>query len=302
MKIDWPDERCIICLGTPRCGDLLSQRDDAHVIPRSIGGKLSSPFLCKRCNSDMGGKLEGQLPKEVVILDLVDRLQDQLPPKLSRGIVRNAGYFVDIEEFGLIDGRFSTDGVLTPKESENIRSERNALRQIEKVLRQSGADEMTVRKKVAEFVKADFGASVEVLRSLTFVKGVSPSDGDWKRSYDEPIVSWAVPLGIAYLYLALCIGGHIYGKALESTRVTLRRAMAGEIATTDEWPFEPMRAQCPPEAKHALWVTQETDGVLVKIALFRECVWPVRFSGVSLRGPAPSYLVDLMTGEESCAP
>ena len=68
----------------------MSQRTDAHVIPESVGGKLSAIFLCKRCNSDMG-KLEGQLPRDVVILGLVDRLDDVLPTDLVNSIRRHGG-------------------------------------------------------------------------------------------------------------------------------------------------------------------------------------------------------------------
>ena len=34
---------------------------DAHVIPESVGGRLSASFLCKRCNDEMG-RVESLLP------------------------------------------------------------------------------------------------------------------------------------------------------------------------------------------------------------------------------------------------
>lgn len=297
MKIDWPDERCIICLGTPQEGKPMTERTEAHVIPESLGGKLWAPFLCKQCNSDTG-KLEGVLPKDVMILDLVDRLYGVLPSELANSIYQHAGYFADSEEFGRIYARLDRELVLTPKESETIRGERNTLRQMEAALRLNYADDEVVKEKLTEFAEAQDGERVEVIPSLTVVKGIPLDELDWNRTYGEPIVSRAVPLGIAYLYLALCIGGHVYGQTLEPTREELRRAMAGDKTLEKEWPFEPMRSEKPPESRHGLAVVQEEDAVLVKIFFFRELVWPVRFPEVKLRGVEPLYLIDLVTGEE----
>lgn len=80
-QIDWPDERCIICLRTPTGDDSTSVRTDAHVIPESVGGKLLAPFLCQRCNSGMG-TIEGDLPRDVIVLGLVDELEGVLPEDL----------------------------------------------------------------------------------------------------------------------------------------------------------------------------------------------------------------------------
>lgn len=297
MKVDWPDDRCIICFGRPQQGKPMTERTEAHVIPESLGGKLWAPFLCKQCNSDMG-RLEGVLPKDVMILDLVDRLHGVLPSDLANSVYRHAGYFADSEEFGRIYGGLDEKLTLTPQESETIRGERNTLRQIEAALRWDGADDATIKEKLSGFAKAVDGERVDVVPGLAVVKGVPLDALEWKRTYDVPIVSRAVPLGIGYLYLALCIGGHVYGTVLEPTREQLRRAMAGDETLGKEWPFKPMRSKKPPEPRHALAATQEEEGVLVRIFFFRELVWPVRFPDVVLRGVEPFYLIDLVNGDE----
>jgi hypothetical protein len=297
MRIPWLEERCIVCLGTPRQGDPMSKRTDAHVIPKSLGGKLHAPFLCRRCNSKLG-KPEGGLPKDVMILGLVDRLDHVLPGALVSSIRKYAGYFADAAEFGRIYAS-TRRGVLTPRESETIRSERNTLRQIEAELRRHGADEERVMAMLREFVEAEDGTRIEVVPDLVVVKGIPLSELEWRRTYDEPIVSRAVPLGIAYLYLAVCIGDEVYDRPLDPTREALGQAMVDDRTLAESWPFKPMRTAKPPEPKHALAVTQEQDGALVKIWFFRELVWPVPFQGVRLRAPAPFYLLDLTTGDES---
>jgi HNH endonuclease len=268
----------------------------AHVIPESLGGKLHALFLCKQCNSDMG-RVEGLLPKDPTVLDLVDRLYDVLPRDLANSIYRHAGYFADSEEFGRVDARLDEDLAVTPRESESLLGERNTSRLIEATLRRDGADDAAVKAKLADFAAAPDGARLQVGSDLTVVKGVPMDTFDWKRTYHEDIVPRVVPLGIAYLYLALCIGGHIYGSALNATRTELRRGMAGDETLEKELTFEPKRGE-PAEARHALAVTQVASGAEVRIFLFRELDWTVPFPGVALRGFEPFYVIDLVTGEE----
>jgi hypothetical protein len=299
VKIDWPDDRCIICLGRPS-DDPMSARDEAHVIPQSLDGKLRSPFLCRRCNNDLGSKVEGQLPRDIFVLELVDRLENTLPSRLVNKIRRHAGFFVDTE-IGRIGARRDEDGVLRVVESGSVVTDRNALRLVEAELRRLGVDETARDAKLAAFAAAARGSRFEISPALTLVKGEPTSALDWRRTYDEPMASRAAPLVIAYLYLALCIGGHVYADALQPTRDALLAAIAGDDTLETTWPFPPMRTKAPPEPKHALAVEQEHDGVLVKVWLFKELHWRVPFPNVRLRGVAPFYLLDLTTGEESCA-
>ncbi|MFL5963273.1 MAG: HNH endonuclease [Gaiellaceae bacterium] len=76
MRVPWIDERCILCLGTPHSGIELTQRSDAHVIPRAIGGKLSALFLCRGCNARMG-RFEAILAQDISVRLLLDKLEDQ---------------------------------------------------------------------------------------------------------------------------------------------------------------------------------------------------------------------------------
>ena len=157
-----------------------------------------------------------------------------------------------------------------------------------------------MQQKLGEFAMASSGTKVEVAPGVNVVKGVPPADARWKRTYDEPMVSRAVPHTIAYLYLALCIGDCIYSDVLEPTRRTLRHAMAGDETADETWSFAPMRSTTPPEPKHGLGIVRAEDGgLLVHVGLFRDYVWRVPFAGVSLPGAAPFYLLDLATGQES---
>jgi hypothetical protein len=82
MKIPWTTERCIVCMRTPRADDERSQMTDAHVIPESVGGRLSADFLCKPCNDEMG-RAEAFLPRDITVRLQVDAIRGQLPPTSS---------------------------------------------------------------------------------------------------------------------------------------------------------------------------------------------------------------------------
>src|SRR4051812_42390637 len=99
MQIPWKDRRCIVCLRESESDDPLSELTDAHVIPQSVGGELSARFLCKRCNSELG-RVEAQLPRDIVVIELVRSLQDELPEELVRRVLQHASWFSDSKEYG----------------------------------------------------------------------------------------------------------------------------------------------------------------------------------------------------------
>ena len=128
MKIPWADERCILCLGTPREEEPMTVRSDAHVIPRSIGGKLSALVLCKRCNGRMG-RFEAILAQDVSVRLLLDKVEDRIPERVIKSIRNRQSYFTDHPELGRIEATMGKDGELRPKESASLKDDKNTLKQ-----------------------------------------------------------------------------------------------------------------------------------------------------------------------------
>lgn len=295
----WPVDRCIICLRAPREDDSLSQLTDAHVIPEALGGELSARFLCKRCNSEMG-RVEGQLPRDVAIIELVRRLQAELPEELVRGVLPHAGWFADSEEYGRLEGSDSREGEFALRESATIRSDENIRRQIRAELERRGVQAEQIEAKVAEFEHADDGASLEIAPGFTVTKHIDLGGVSFERTYAEPLAPRAIMLGIAYTFLALVLEEGVYGAELEPARAVLRQVVDRDTTAADSWPIDCLRTSSPAETKHALAVLRENGGVKVRIWFFRELVWDVRFQNVEV--PAePFYLLDLVTKEESVA-
>lgn len=299
MQIRWETERCIICLREPADDDPLSQLTDAHVIPESVGGELSARFLCDRCNSEMG-RVEGQLPRDIALIEVVRELENRLPAELARGILQHAGWFADTKDYGRLEGRESRGADFALRESESIRTDENVRREIRAELRRRGVLEEAVDGKVAEFEQAADSADLEIAPGFTIRKHIDLSGVSFERTYDEPLAPQAIMLGIGYTFLALALEERIYGDELEPAREVLRRVVTRDTAAADAWPIEFLRPSSPAETKHALAVKREADGVLVRIWLFRELVWDVHVAGVRVAAE-PFYLLDLLTKQESVA-
>lgn len=299
MRIPWTIQRCIICLCEPQEDDPLSSLTDAHVIPESVGGELSARFLCKGCNSEMG-RVEAQLPRDVQVIELVRRLRNDLPEELARGALQHAGWFAGTDEYGQLEGRERRAGGFSLRESEKIRTDKNVLAQIRAELQRRDVPAEEIDRKLGEFGHAADGTSLEVMPGFTIRKHIDLSEVSFERTYDERLAPRAIALGIAYTFLALTLEERIYGEALEPVRDALRGVIVRDMTEADAWPIECLRTSSPAETKHALAVIQEPGGVLVRIWLFRELVWDVRFAGVETI-TSPFYLLDLVTKEESIA-
>ena len=130
MQINWPNDRCIVCLGTPRAGDEMSRRSLAHVIPQSVGGVLAVPFLCKRCNNQMGIAEALLAVDPQVRVDVKNqRLQTRLPKKLVDAMLAGEEHFVDHLEYGRVTAVIDKDGFLQPRHSAQIKDDANTLAQ-----------------------------------------------------------------------------------------------------------------------------------------------------------------------------
>ena len=81
MRIEWKHSRCITCL---RSKELTLE----HVIPDSLGGILTSRFLCRDCNSRFGSTFEAAARLAPELRKAVSGLGSdltQLAEKLERG-------------------------------------------------------------------------------------------------------------------------------------------------------------------------------------------------------------------------
>lgn len=297
MKIPWLDPRCVVCLSTPQDEKPMTQRTHGHVIPESIGGKLSALNLCKQCNSDMG-TAEALLAQDVSVRLLVDQLEDRLPADVVTSVRYRQSYFTEHEVYGRVEAGMDKQAELRPKESATIKGDENTLKQALAELDRLGASE---ERKVAlceEFEQASPGNWIGVRPGYRIERLTDWSDVKFKPSLTDPIVPLHVPVGIAYLYLALCLNEGVYDEALAPVRSALQAAMKGGTAAADAYCAANRHGTRIVEPKHLLRAKAEGQDVQVNVQVFRDLVWPVRFPGVRLRGEQTLYLLDIEHGTE----
>jgi hypothetical protein len=288
VKIPWPTERCIVCLQTPQAGDERSRMTDAHVIPESVGGRLSASFLCKACNDEMG-RVESYLPRDITVRLQVDAIREQLPRELANSILCGQDYYADTEQWGRLTGVMDKDGELQLKPSAEVKGDEHTLRQFEKALERENASPERVEEVRAAFQQAAPNEWVDVLPGYRVQKHIDLSDVKFKLSLTDPIVPLEVPVWIGYLYLALCLGDRVYGDELEPVREAIRAAIAGDPSAAGALSTNRHSTDTPSEPMHLLRAITEDGATRVQFQIFRHLVWPVYFPNVTLTGEQTLY-------------
>lgn len=278
----------------------MSMRSEAHVIPESVGGELSALCVCKRCNNEMG-RTEALLAKDISVRRLVKyQLRTRLPEKLASSILRGEQHFTDHDEYGRVFAVVDETGGLHPRQSATVKDDKNTLAQALADLNRLGASDERKDELREEFAQADAGKWIEVRPGYRIQRLIDWTDISFKESLDDPIVGHEVPLGIAYLYLALCLRERVYDDALAPVRDALKKAIDGDASDARELlPLDRRMGTDIVEPVHLLRAKNDGDGgVLVTLQIFRDLVWPVRFPGITLQGEQTRYRIDLENSEE----
>lgn len=277
----------------------MSVRSAAHVIPESVGGELSALCLCKRCNNEMG-RMEALLAKDISVRRRVKyQLQHRLPEKLASSVLKGEQYFTDHEEYGRVFAVVDETGKLQPKQSATVKDDRNTLAHALAELARLDAPEERKTELRQEFEQAEPGVWIEVRPGYRIQRLIDWTEVGFKESLNDPIVGHEVPLGIAYLYLALCLRDRVYDDALVPVREALTKAINGDATEASELlPLDRRMGTDIVEPMHLLRAKNDGDGVLVTFQVFRDLTWPVHFPGVTLQGEQTLYRIDLEKNEE----
>jgi hypothetical protein len=301
MKIPWPEKRCIVCLNAPQVGVELSQMTDSHVIPKSVGGRLSAEFLCKGCNDRMG-ELEATLQKDASVRRFVDQLENDLPRDLVQMIRCGERYFADTEHYGRVEATMGERAELRPRQSIAVRSDENTRKQIEADLRRRGSTSEEIAAVQVAFEAAKPGEWIEIRSGFRIQKRIDWSSLSLQPSLTDPITPLEVPVGIAYLFMAACVGTEIYGGVFDPVRKALQAALVGDAASAAAYCKNrhgtEKRIAKPQHLLRARAGTRETT---VVFQVFGDLAWPVEFPGVAHLGKQTLYLLDLANDQECWA-
>lgn len=270
---------------------------DAHVIPQSVGGRLSASFLCKACNDAMG-RAESFLPRDISVRLQVDAIRERLPRELVNSILCGQEYFADTEEWGRLVGVMDASDELRLKPSAAIKGDENTLRQLDKALEREGATAERIEEVRTAFAQAAPNEWVDVLPGYRVQRDIDLSDVKFKLSLTDPIVPLEVPVWIGYLYLALCLRERVYQDELEPVRAAIQSAIDGDPAAAAAMSTNRHSTDTPSEPVHLLRAKTEAGTTRVTFQIFRRLVWPVYFPAVTLAGEQTLYQANVTDRSE----
>jgi hypothetical protein len=284
MNIQWMHPKCIICLKS-------NQLNREHVIPESLGGILTSGFLCIDCNSGFGAGFEAKarLSPELrkTASDLGESLSE-LKEKLEIGARYKSSFGEQLSEQKLRkDGGLGAtqlgDGSLIIPESD-------AEKKIASMMRKRGVASDDIATAVAKWDAVPPGKRIEIGAGIEVLK--------WQEhpatpTYTEPPLSPLVPLKIAYEFAALLVGGSIYDSAFEHLRGVLIE-QDGNIAAslvTYRWADKP-------DAFHGIAFEGNRETAQFQVRLFGLLAYTVRFPKIGITHPSIVYTHRLDSGED----
>lgn len=287
MKIPWNDDRCIFCVQK----NLLSIE---HLIPRSIGGKLTSQFLCKSCNDRCGHTFESNVKSDLsirlaaahliheipILFDFIENGQEYIT---NVGPERRAGWLKDGSIRG-IEGKLS-DG-------STIHLEENTPNALRTILNRSGECIETIETVIRKFEESAYDTTIELAPGLRIRK--------WKDQISTPNLAGEpanplIFLKIAYEFAALLAGSAILeeNQNLQSIRHALLNADEQFAKKSVERLFAQEYGSF-----HGICYHGNDPEAVFQIRLFGKLAYRVRLPGISIDVKPITYTHYLVSGEE----
>lgn len=265
-----------------------------HLIPEAIGGRLTSKFLCKACNSCLGYRLEGQVKADPTIRLLVGGMRTRIAVVAEKV---ETGQRYEVKGDGPPTAAFLINGELRVRASRLpdgslVQDTRDAAATIEGMLRREAKQGDDISAAKHRFNAAPENTPIELSPSLTVVKWAVEKV---EPSLDGPLLNPMVPAKTAYEFLALHLGGAIYERApsLDAIRVALHTGAMND----QHIQVERLHA---PEAKpfHGIVFEGNSPYAKVQVRLFGKLAFRVHFRHLSVGGSRASYTHDLESNEE----
>ena len=288
MRIEWPGNRCIICLKE-------THLSNEHIIPKSIGGLFTCSFLCRDCNSHLGWAVESKIKDDPSIRFAMDALQSDIPDFTRR--------FTEGQEFlcqgpGGIERGINRGGKLRvkPRKTETgslILSPEDGRKLVERSLRKAQRDECLIQEVLRKIDDAEENQKITPTSGVQVVK--------WPIEKVEPylrngkLLTSLVPLKIGYEFLALRLGTAIYNQnsALNELRDVLRKGTESHPS----FQLESLHAsQYAPF--HGVAFLGNNPHAIVLIRLFGWIAFRVHFHRLTINHPSINYLHRLDTNQE----
>ena len=266
-----------------------------HIIPESLGGRLTSRFLCQICNSTLGNRLEHAARFDPSIRIAGERLASDIP-KLARRLAENQRQIGE-SEAGLSPG-YIRDGdfrIFSKKlpDGSLVQPTDEARSTIDTILQREGYGQLPIQDALRRFDEAPENKKIQIAAGLEIAKWrIDRIQPDFNKS---PLMNPLVPLKIAYEFVACHVGRAIYEDI--PPLADLRRAFVN--LDPDTGPFQVERLHAAEYRPfHGICLEGNNPHASVQIRLFGWLAFRVHFLRLAVAGPRFIYTHFLDSGIE----
>lgn len=284
MKIPWNSPKCILCLNE-------KPLTVEHLIPKCLGGRLTSKFLCKDCNSNLGAKTESEVKKSPAIRAAIDKLANDLP-LLYDAIENRQSYTTEIGAEKLVQtlGKDGTLGERRLQDGSLLVPEDRAKDHLRNILLRQGLAEASVNEALQSWEDAATNETIQLTKSIAIKKWENLPAIPYMDGSD---VKALVILKIVYEFVALILGTAVLEPNPELARLREILRTADETAAST---FVRKLEASQYAAFHGICFHGNGPNAKFQVRLFGKLAYLIELSGIGLNTKPIVYTLDLKSG------
>lgn len=293
VQLEWPLDQCAFCL-TPfgEGDDHPHRRTHAHVIPKSLGGNLTTTALCFMCNSRTGTKFEHSLPLDPTLRAEIERFASVVPAFARQQSKAGRRYVAKTAQGPMTmirtkSGRWRAVDT-TLEDGSRLKDTSDSVVELRGRLTKSRIDDEEIESLLGRFAE---GHDVHV-GDMTFRPHTADLEID--LPWDAEPANARAFLSIATHFLACVAGPGVFVEALEPVRRAL--AVTDELDADATWTLVSPQAPRDSAPWHRLMIVAGKPHVIVDVCLFGRWRYHVHFNRISWGRERWGVAFDLPTG------
>jgi HNH endonuclease len=285
-NIPWLGDACIICL---EIGELSLE----HVIPDALHGVLTCKFLCSKCNSDFGSKIDAAAKHDPTIRTAARSLEKSLPNVVA-DFEEGQRYLIHTDVAmlsGIKRGNEIRGDWHKMPDGSDVAPEDKAIVSLRGRMRAEGLSDDAIEEAIARYMAAELGEIVKMSPTWKARKLAAYLAGpDVRAPSADPLLF----VKIAYEFTALLVGREIYARSPQLDE--LRDVLKNLNRDSDAFHVETLMAE-EAAAFHGIAFEGNAPHATFQIRLFGEPAYRVQFKRLAVQHKPIAYTHDLKSGE-----
>lgn len=290
--IPWTSDLCIYC-AEPFGEEELRQRTVEHIIPDALGGILTSDCACKRCNSDLGSKVDAKAKTDPMIRSAAAKVGANIPQvaqRLEEGQLYLVNTNVATLKVRLKDGEHVGRWTTLPDGSK-IAPEDQAVIALSGMLRRDGLTPLQVKRALRQYKKAPYDKPLDLSPQTRVVKRAAQLAG---RDYSTGDVPALAIVKMGYAFAAMLVGNAIC--ADNPALREIRRALRDGDNNSPAFRVERLQAS-QADTFHGIHFEGNKPYSIIRIQLFGKAAYRVHFPNLALQVAPEVYTHDIQANE-----